>query len=72
MRLYKDQDEAALHRRAIESLAEHEHAEVDEVAAVYEAELAQIKAVARIDDFVPAFAHRRTLMALRRRDRRRA
>ena len=67
MTLYKDDAEAALHRRAIESLAQSEQQPVETVQQVYEAELEAIKESATVEDFVPTFAWRRAVSALRRR-----
>ncbi len=67
MKLYKDDAEAAMHRRAIESLAKEEHRAIADVQSVYEAELEDLKAKARIADFVPTFVHRRARSVLRRR-----
>lgn len=69
MKLYKNDAERAMHRRAIESLATEMHHAVHDVEAVYEAELQQVKATARIEDFVPTFTRRRTVSTLRGRPR---
>lgn len=69
MTLYKDDAEAALHRRAIETLAEEERQPVETVQQVYEAELEALKASATVEHFVPTFAWRRAVSALRRRER---
>ena len=67
MTIYKDEAERAMHRRAMESLASEEKRALHEVEAVYEAELEALKANARVDHFVPTFAHRRARTALRAR-----
>jgi len=69
MKLYKDPAEAEKHQRAIESLAAETHAPVEEVRSVYEGELEQIKAAARVEDFIPTLTHRRTRAQLKRRRR---
>ena len=51
----------------IESLAAETHRSVPEVKPVYEAELRNLKAEARITDYVALFAVRRTREALLRR-----
>jgi len=59
--------QAANHREAIEALAEDTATPLDEVVAVYEAALAELKSWARVNDFVALFAARRTRDQLLRR-----
>ena len=66
MTLYKNDADAALHRRAIEDIAAERRKPVDDVKVVYEAELSTLKSTARVDDFLPTFTRRRTLSQLRR------
>ena len=66
MTLYKDDADAALHRRAIEDIATERHQPVDDVKVVYEAALSTLKSTARGDDFLPTFTRRRTLNLLGR------
>ena len=53
-------DTARLQRDAIEALAAESGQPVSVVAGVYEAEVARLREDARILDFVPLFAARRT------------
>ena len=57
------------HERVIESLASEAHAPVEEVRSVYESELQRVKQGARVQDFVPALAHRHARQKLKRRQR---
>jgi len=59
--------QAASHQEAIEALANDTDLTFDEVRQVYEAELADLKAWARVSDFVALFAARRTRDRLRQR-----
>jgi len=56
--LYKDHDDEALHRRAIERLAQKIDRPVARVKAVYETEYARLMSVAKITDYVGVFASR--------------
>ena len=66
MTLYKDDADAALHRRAIEDIAAERQQPVDDVKVVYEAQLSRLRLTARVNDFLPTFTRRRTLNQLRR------
>ena len=57
-------DDAKLTRDAIEALATESGQPVSVVAGVYEAEIARLREDARIRDFIPLFAARRTREAL--------
>jgi hypothetical protein len=57
--LYDNQDEEALHQRAIEDLAEQVKQPIAGVKAVYEVELARLKSDAKITEYLPLFASRR-------------
>ena len=69
MKPSKEMTEAQKHDRAIEALASEAHAPVEEVKTLYESELAKVKEGARVQDFVPALAHRHARQALKRRRR---
>lgn len=58
--LYNDSDEQANCFGAIEELAQETNRPFAEVKQVYEAEFARLKVDARILDYVPLFASRRT------------
>jgi hypothetical protein len=58
--LYDDSDEQASCLGAIEELAQQTRRPFAEVKEVYEVELARLKIDARIKDYVPLFASRRT------------
>ncbi len=58
--LYNDSDEQANSLGAIQELAEETKRPFAEVKKVYEIELARLKGDARIMDYVPLFASRRT------------
>ena len=53
------QDEEALHRLAIEELAQDVGHPIENVRAVYEGEYARLKADARVTDYLRLFATRR-------------
>jgi hypothetical protein len=57
--LYKDQDDEALHQRAIEKLARKVKRPVARVKAVYEGEYARLKIDAKVTDYLGVFASRR-------------
>ena len=59
-------DEHASTLDAIEALAEETNRPFAEVQQIYEAELARLKSDARIMDYVPLFASRRTRASLMR------
>ena len=63
--LYDDVNEEAAHRSGIESIAEELHHPEATVRMAYEAELARLKTIARVKDFLIVFASRRTKDALR-------
>jgi hypothetical protein len=58
--VYSDADERANSIEAIQELAQATNRPLAEVQEVYEFELAKLKVDARIMDFVPLFASRRT------------
>jgi Protein of unknown function (DUF3562) len=58
--LYNDSGEQASSVGAIRELAEETNRPFAEVKEVYEVELARLKSDARIMDYVPLFASRRT------------
>jgi hypothetical protein len=64
--LYKDQQDEALHQRAIERLARTIDRPVARVKAAYEVEYARLKADAKVTDFLGVFASRRARAALLR------
>jgi Protein of unknown function (DUF3562) len=64
--LYNDPDEQASNLGAIEELAQETKRPFSEVKEVYEVELARLKVDARIMDYVPLFASRRTRARLLR------
>ena len=64
--LYKDQNDEALHQRAIEKLARKVNRPIARVKAVYEAEYARLKLGAKVTDFLGVFASRRAHDALLR------
>lgn len=66
----QDDDEAKRHEVAIEALAQESGEAVGVVAEVYHAEFARLSRVARVHDFVPLFAARRTRAVLMTRTRR--
>ena len=65
--IYNGPGEEEVSLDLIESLAAETHRSVPEVKPVYEAELRNLKAEARITDYVALFAVRRTREALLRR-----
>ena len=64
--LYEDGDEEALHSFAIEALAEEMRQPVGRVKAVYEREFAELKAGARVKDYLALFTTRKTRETLLR------
>jgi hypothetical protein len=64
--LYKDQNDEALHQRAIEKLARKVNRPIARVKAVYEFEYARLKNGAKVTDFLGVFASRRARDALLR------
>lgn len=64
--LYKDQNDEALHQRAIEKLARKVNRPVARVKTVYEGEYARLKIDANVTDFLGVFASRRARYALLR------
>lgn len=66
-RPYKDPNEEAVHQVAIEEIAQQVAQPVASVMAIYDGEYARLKADARIMDYLPLFAARRTREALLRR-----
>ena len=64
--LYKDQNDEALHQRAIEKLARKVNRPIARVKAVYEDEYVRLKLGAKITDFLGVFATRRARDALLR------
>jgi hypothetical protein len=64
--LYKDENDEALHQRAIERLARKIGRPVSRVKAVYEDEYARLKIGAKVTDFIGVFASRRARAALLR------
>ena len=58
--VYNDSGEQANSLRAIQELAEETNRPLAEVKEVYEVELTRLKSDARIMDYVPLFASRRT------------
>ncbi len=59
-----DRTEDAINQNAITSIAEEMHYPLPIVRRVYEAELARLKAGARITDYLALFAARRTRATL--------
>jgi Protein of unknown function (DUF3562) len=59
-----DRTEDAINQDAITSIAEQMHYPLPIVRRVYEAELARLKAGARITDYLALFAERRTRATL--------
>ena len=59
-RLYSSDDEEAVSRRAIETLARETAHSIDEVRDIYEGEFARLRDGARIHDYLVLFASRRT------------
>jgi hypothetical protein len=62
--LYKDQNDEALHQRAIEELARKINRPISRVKAVYEDEYARLKIDAKVSAFLGVFASRRARAAL--------
>ena len=62
--LYEDKDEEALHSFAIEALAEEMRQPIGRVKAVYEREFAELKAEARVKDYLALFTTRKTRESL--------
>jgi hypothetical protein len=58
--LYNDSDEQATCLGAIEELAQQTNRPFAEVKEVYEVEFARLKIDARVTDYLPLFASRRT------------
>jgi hypothetical protein len=61
-----DTDDAKRQRDAIAALADESGHPIGLVAEIYRAELARLKESARVHDFLPLFAARRTRDALSR------
>ena len=59
--------ESSTHERAIEALARESHVPIDQVAQLYEHELAVLKAGARITSFLPILTTRKVREILRQR-----
>jgi hypothetical protein len=57
--LYKDQNDEAIHQRAIEKLARKVNRPIARVKTVYEDEYARLKIDAKVTDFLGVFASRR-------------
>ena len=64
--LYKDQNDEALHQRAIEKLARKVNRPIARVKTVYEDEYARLKIDAKVTGFLRVFASRRARYALLR------
>jgi Protein of unknown function (DUF3562) len=64
--LYKDQNDEALHQRAIERLARKVNRPIARVKTVYEREYARLKIDAKVTDFLGVLASRRARDALLR------
>jgi hypothetical protein len=64
---HKDLTEQVKHQRYIEILAEEVHLPKENVEALYDGVMADLKETAEIEDFVPVFAWRRTRALLQRR-----
>ena len=64
--LYKDQNDEALHQRAIEKLARKLGRPVAGVKTPYEVEYARLKTEAKVTEFLGVFASRRARDALLR------
>jgi hypothetical protein len=64
--LYKNQNDEALHQRAIEKLARKVNRPIARVKTVYEDEYARLKIDAKVTDFIGVFASRRARYALLR------
>ena len=62
-----DSDEPAKHREAIEALAQELSCPVSEAKDAYESELARLKEIARVTDYLALFASRRAREALVKR-----
>jgi alanine dehydrogenase len=65
--LYQDNEEEALHRDAIEALAQEVRQPVANVKTVYENEFFRLKSDARVHDYLPLFASRRARETLLRK-----
>ena len=61
------EDDAKKHELAIEAIAQESGETIGVVAEVYRTEFARLAQVARVPDFVPLFAARRTRAVLMRR-----
>lgn len=68
-RLYADDDEEAVSRNAIETLARETSRPIDEVKNIYEGEFARLSDGARVHDYLVLFASRRTRDRLTQRHR---
>jgi hypothetical protein len=64
--LYEDSNEETLHSLAIEALADEMRQPIERVRAVYERELSQLKAGARVKEYLALFSMRRAREALLR------
>ena len=62
---YSSPQEAAMHKAAIESLAQETHRPVAEIKSHYEDALMRLQDGARVRDFLSVFASRRAREALR-------
>ena len=65
--LYQDDEEEALHRDAIEALAQEVRQPVANVKTIYESEFVRLKSDARVHDYLALFASRRTRETLLRK-----
>lgn len=65
--LYQDDNEEALHRDAIEALAQEVQQPVANVKSVYESEFIRLKSDARVHDYLALFASRRARETLLRK-----
>ena len=65
--VYQDDDEEALHRDAIEALAQGVRQPVATVKTVYESQFVRLKSDARVQEYLPLFASRRAREMLLRK-----
>jgi len=66
MKIHRNDAAGAPHVLAIESLAAELHMPVEDVWRAYEKQLAGLKMSARVHEFLPVFAMRKTRATLRR------
>jgi hypothetical protein len=65
-KIHRNEAEGAPHALAIESLAAELHMPVENVWRTYEKQLARLKVDARVHEFLPVLAMRKTRATLRR------